>query len=354
LSPYTFRFIPLIIAPREILFMNHDSSFSAWRGRLLRYQGPAFWRSVWQVVNTLVPYCALWFLMYHTVAISFWLTLPLVILAAGFLMRAFIISHDCGHGSFFKSDRANAIMGTITGFLVFTPYYHWRWQHAVHHGTAGDLDKRGMGDVWTLTVQEYLEASRWKRISYRLVRNPFVLFVLAPLILFLIVHRVPSPVAKPREIRSVLWTNVALAIWVTGLSFVFGFTTYLVLQLSVLGIATSIGVWLFYVQHQFEGVYWARHKEWDFAEAALQGSSFYKLPKVLQWFTGNIGFHHIHHLNPQIPNYKLETCHESVPELQVVEPLTFFRSCKSFGYRLWDEQRQRMVGYGYLQNPGSD
>ena len=210
--------------------------------------------------------------------------------------------------------------GFITGVLTFTPYYHWRWEHAIHHATSGDLDRRGMGDIWTLTVQEYLESSRWKRFAYRLARNPVVLFVIAPLFVFLVRHRFPKAKASRRERHSVYWTNLAILGMAAGLSWIFGLKAYLLIQLTVLVVAGSAGVWLFYVQHQFEGVYWERGEEWDYTAAALQGSSFYKLPKVLQWFSGNIGFHHIHHLSSRIPNYNLEKCHKADPLFQTVKP----------------------------------
>jgi len=269
--------------------------------------------------------------------------------AAGFLVRVFIIFHDCGHGSFFKSRRANDAWGFIAGVLTFTPYFHWRWEHALHHSTSGDLDRRGVGDVWTLTVQEYLESSRWKRFAYRLARNPFVLFVLAPLFLFVIRERFPSPGAPRRERNSVYLTNLAILGLAGTLSCIFGLKAYLLLQLTITLVAGSAGIWLFYVQHQFEGVYWERGEEWDYAKAALQGSSFYKLPKILQWFSGNIGFHHIHHLSPRIPNYHLEKCHRAEPLFQTVQPITLFSSFKSFTFRLWDEQRRKLVGYGHLR-----
>ncbi len=322
---------------------------SAWKEIVARYQNPSVGRGVWQIVNTLVPYAALWYLMYLSLAVSYWLTVPLAILSAGFMVRLFIIHHDCGHGSFFKSRRANDILGIITGVLTFAPYYHWRWEHAVHHATSGDLDRRGLGDIWTLTVQEYLEASRWKRFAYRLARNPAVLFVIAPLFLFLVKQRFPHPKASKRERHSVYCTNLAILAMAAGLICVFGSKAYLVIQLTVIAVAGSAGVWLFYVQHQFDGVYWERAGEWDYATAALKGSSFYKLPKILQWFTGNIGFHHIHHLSPRIPNYHLEKCHEAEPLFQSVKPVTLFSSLKAFTYRLWDEQRRKLVGYGHLR-----
>jgi omega-6 fatty acid desaturase (delta-12 desaturase) len=283
--------------------------------------------------------------MYCSLAISVWLTVPLAVLAGGFLVRIFIIFHDCTHGSFFRSRRVNEIVGCVMGVLCFTPYHRWRWEHSIHHSSAGDLDRRGTGDVWTLTVQEYLEASRWKRFAYRLARNPFILFVVAPLMLFLVLERIPTSKAGRRERLSVYTTNALLALMVTGMSLLFGWKAYLLLQLTAVMIAGSAGVWLFYVQHQFEGVYWERGQEWDYEKAALQGSSYYKLPPVLQWFSANIGFHHIHHLSPRIPNYHLARCHRSEPLFQTVKPVTLFSSFKCLTFRLWDERRRRMVGY---------
>ena len=321
----------------------------AWKEAVAKYQKSALGPSLWQLANTLVPYAALWCLMYLSLAVSWWLALPLAVLAGGFLVRVFIIFHDCGHGSFFSSARANHILGSITGVLTFTPYFHWRWEHALHHATSGDLDRRGTGDVWTLTVQEYLEASCWKRFAYRLARNPVILFGLAPLFLFLVKQRFAAAKAGPREQNSVLWTNLALGLMAAWLSWVFGFKAYVLLQLVVMMVAGSAGVWLFYVQHQFDGVYWERNAHWDYGTAALKGSSFYKLPKVLQWFSGNIGFHHIHHLSPRIPNYYLEKCHRAEPLFQTVKPLTLFSSLRSFTFRLWDEQRRSLVGYRALK-----
>jgi omega-6 fatty acid desaturase (delta-12 desaturase) len=322
---------------------------SRWKEIVVRYQKPAVWRGLWQIVNTLVPYTVLWYLMYLTVPVSWWIAVPLAVLAGAFLVRVFIIFHDCGHGSFFKSRQANDTLGIITGILTLTPYYYWRWEHSLHHSTAGDLDRRGTGDIWTLTVQEYLESSRWRRFAYRLARNPVVLFVIAPLYLFLIKHRLASPKASPRERYSVYWTNLAVLGIAVGLSWIFGIQAYLLLQSTALMVAGSAGVWLFYVQHQFEGVYWERAGDWDYTTAALKGSSFYKLPRVLQWFSGNIGFHHIHHLSPRIPNYHLERCHKAEPLFQTVKPVTLFSSFKSFTFRLWDEQRRKLVSYRQLR-----
>ena len=321
---------------------------NAWKKAITPYQKPDLRRSVWQIVNTLVPYLLLWLLMVPAYRISFWLALPLIILTAGFTIRAFIIFHDCGHGAFFSSRRANEIVGFITGLVAFTPFFSWRRAHAVHHSASGDLDRRGDGDVWMMTTEEYLSSSWWRRIVYRVYRFPVVLFVISPVILFLIVHRIPKE-GRSREQRSVWLTNIALLMIAILMSLLIGFKTYAILQIPILAIAASAGVWLFYVQHQYEDVYWQRHQEWDYATAAVEGSSFYKLPKVLQWFTGNIGFHHIHHLSPRIPNYNLEACHDANVELQV-EPLTLWQSFKCIRYRLWDEANLRLISFGELKD----
>lgn len=322
---------------------------ATWKPIVAKFQKPSVGRAAWQMTNTLGGYALTWFLLAICIKISWWLVPPLVLLAAGFLVRTFIIFHDCGHGSYFRSSRANDVVGFITGVLTLTPYYHWRWEHNVHHATSGHLDKRGTGDIYTLTVQEYLEASRWKRFAYRLARNPFILFILAPLYLFIFQQRFPSSKAGKRERRSVYWTNLGVLVMAAGLSMVFGLGTYLLIQLVITATAGAAGVWLFYVQHQFDGVYWERGENWDYTKAALEGSSFYKLPKVLQWFTGNIGFHHIHHLSARIPNYNLERCHKADPMFQSVKPITLLQSFKCLTFRLWDEQQRKLVGFGYLR-----
>jgi len=317
----------------------------SWRSKVAEYQQPSTKRAMWQLINTFVPYVFLWYVMYYASHVSLWLTLPLAVLAGAFLVRVFIIFHDCGHGSYFESRRANDIVGFIAGVLTFTPYYHWRWEHAIHHGTAGQLDKRGTGDVWTMTVQEYLESSRWKRFAYQLARNPLVLFVVAPLYLFVVRQRFASSNADRRERQSVRLMNVAILGVVALLSWVFGVAPYLMIQLTVTMVAGAAGVWLFYVQHQFEDAYWERGDNWDYTAAALRGSSFYELPRILQWFSGNIGFHHIHHLSPRVPNYNLQKCHESDPLFQQVKPITLGSSMKSLAFRLWDERAKKLVGY---------
>ena len=320
-----------------------------WKQTLARHQRSALRSSAWQLVNSLVPYAILWGLMAWASSRSIWLMLALAVPAAGFLVRVFIIFHDCGHGSFFRSSRANAFWGFVTGVLTFTPYGQWRHDHAVHHATAGDLDRRGRGDIWTLTVGEYLEAPLGRRLAYRLARNPLVLFVVGPLYVFLIKQRFPSRKDGPRERRSVHLMNAMLAALIVALGLTVGFGTLVKVQLPLTLLAGAAGVWLFYVQHQFEGVSWERREHWDFVGAALKGSSFYRLPKVLQWFSGNIGFHHIHHLAPGIPNYNLEKCHREEPLFQAVKPITLWGSLKSLSFRLWDEQRRKLVGFGHVR-----
>jgi omega-6 fatty acid desaturase (delta-12 desaturase) len=313
------------------------------------YSQPDWRRSVWQLVNSIVPYIILMVAMYYSLEISYWLTLTLAIPTAGFLVRIFIIFHDCGHGSFFKSHKANTIVGYFTGIINYAPYHGWRYNHAQHHATCSDLDRRGIGDVWTLTKQEYLDLSAGSKLGYRLYRHPFVLFVLGPIWLFLINHRFSPRDAKKRERRSVWLTNLGIIIMVATLSLFIGIKAYLLIQLPVLLIGGMSGIWLFYVQHQYEDVYWNRHDAWDFQDAALEGSSFYKLPAILQWFTGNIGFHHVHHLNARIPNYNLQRCHEKIALFREVKPLRFFTSLKSLRFRLYDEELGRMIGFKSLR-----
>ncbi len=337
-------------ADADSIKAGHQTEIAAWKKLVAEYQEPNRWHASWQIVNTIGSYAGLWYLMHLSLRVSWWITLPLAVLAGGLLVRVFIIFHDCGHGSFFESRLANDIWGFIAGILTFTPYYHWRWEHSLHHATAGNLDRRGVGDVWTLTVQEYLESSRWKRFAYRLARNPIVLFVLTPLFLFVVMQRIPSPKASRRERHSVWWMNLAILGMITGLSSVFGIVPYFLIQLTAMAVAGSAGVWLFYVQHQFEDAYWERGEDWGYTEAALRGSSFYKLPRILQWFSGNIGFHHIHHLSPRIPNYNLERCHRSDPMLQDVKPITLFSSMRSITLRLWDESAKKLIGFRHLKD----
>jgi omega-6 fatty acid desaturase (delta-12 desaturase) len=333
---------------RESSESDTQSGSPDWKGFVAPYQVPSTARATWQIVNTFAPYALLWYLMHLTVAISWWLTLPLAAVAGGFLVRIFIIFHDCGHGSFFESRRANNFWGFVSGVLTLTPFHHWRWEHSLHHATSGDLDRRGVGDVWTMTVQEYVESSRGRRFVYRMARNPFVLFILAPVYVFFVRNRYPRATANRRERLSVRWMNFAVLGMAVGMAAILGLKAYLLIQLTSVLVAGSAGFWLFYVQHQFEGVYWERRERWDYATAALQGSSFYKLPRLLQWFSGNIGFHHIHHLSSRIPNYNLEKCHKANPLFHSVKSVTFFSSFKCLTFRLWDEQGRKLVGYRHL------
>lgn len=315
------------------------------RHNLATYQRPCTASSTWQLVNTLVPFALLWAAAYYTLQVSFWLALPVILLASGFLIRTFIIFHDCGHQSFFRSRRVNNFWGFVTGILTFTPYFYWTKNHARHHATSGNLDKRGQGDVWMMTVDEYMRAPRKQRMWYRFYRHPFVMLVLGPLFLILVTHRFSRRKVTKKERLGLYFTNVGILIVAAGLSWAMGLKAYLIIQFFTLLFGLMFGVWLFYVQHQFEGVYWSRNNEWDFVEASLEGGSFYDLPIVLRWFTGSIGYHHIHHLNPRIPNYRLARCQDEISDLQRTPRVGFFASLKALGYRLWDEESNRLIGF---------
>jgi omega-6 fatty acid desaturase (delta-12 desaturase) len=330
-------------------FSPIEDAKRTWKQAVAAYQSPDLRRSIWQLANSLVPFLALWYLAYRLLAVSYWLTLATDILAAGFLVRVFIIFHDCGHGSFFSSKAANDTVGFITGVFTLTPYYEWRHEHALHHATAGDLDRRGRGDVWTMTVSEYRAASFWQRLGYRLYRNPLVMFGVGPLYVFLLKQRLPRPGSEPRERLSVHLANLALTVIIAALTLAIGLKAVLLVHLPIMLISGAAGVWLFYVQHQFEEVYWQRSGERDYVDVALKGSSLFALPRVLQWFSGNIGFHHIHHLSPRIPNYRLEKCYREQPLFQDVDRITLLGSLRTLRLRLYDEQSQRLVGFGALR-----
>lgn len=279
---------------------------------------------------------------------SIWITLLLAFPASGFAIRLFIIQHDCGHGSFFKLQRANDLCGLFCSIFTFTPYHYWRKTHAIHHKSSGNLENRGVGDIYTMTVKEYFRKSRWGKLKYRLYRNPLILFIVFPTILFLIIYRFPSP--KYRDLRnyrfSVYLTSLVIGLLIGMLIWLVGLKSFLLIQLPISIITSSTGTWLFYIQHQFEDTYWADVENWDFSQAALHGSSYYKLPKILQWFTGNIGFHHIHHLSPRIPNYLLEKCQKENPELQeTAKVLTIRTSLKSILLSLWDENQKKLISF---------
>jgi len=346
-SPAATNGMPVAAIP--VAPVPGETEVATWKAVVARFGRPNALRASWQLVNTLGAYAIAWGLIYWSLSVSWWLTVPLALLAGGLLIRVFIIFHDCGHGSFFASRTANAFWGFVTGLLTMTPFYHWRWEHAVHHGTTGDLDKRGVGDIWTMTVREYVQSTRWKKIGYRFVRNPIVLFVIAPVILLAVLQRFSRTEADPRERQSVWIMNAAIAVMVLGMMAIFGPLAYLIVQLIVLMVAGSAGIWLFYVQHQFEDAYWERGQDWDYVAAAMQGSSFFKLPRVLQWFSGNIGFHHIHHLSPRIPNYYLEACHRSDPLFAGVKPMSLWCALRTLGLRLWDESSKKLVGWRHLR-----
>ena len=318
---------------------------TTWRQAVAAYQSPDLRKSLWQLFNSVVPYLALWYIAYRLLAISFWLALPAQILAGGFLVRVFIIFHDCGHGSFFRSKKANEFVGYLTGILTFTPYHDWTKEHARHHATAGDLDRRGLGDVWTMTVEEYRDASPMHRLGYRLYRNPVVMLGLGPIYSFIIKQRIPRAKTGPRGRKSVHITNLALVVIFGGLFLTIGVGATLAVQLPIFAIGGAWGIWLFYVQHQFEDVYWEHRDQRDYVTVAMQGSSYYALPRVLQWFSGNIGFHHIHHLNPSIPNYRLPVVQREQEIFQAVKPLTLRTSLQSLRMRLYDEASRRMVSF---------
>lgn len=303
--------------------------------------------AIWQLVNTMIPYAALVALMITLVRnnVPYWITLLLSVVAGLFLIRIFIFFHDACHGSFFSSRSANIIIGYITGILTFTPYFNWRHSHAIHHSTAGNLDKRGTGDVWTMTVEEYQEADKLQRFLYRFIRHPLVMFGFGPAVMFLVVHRFAEKTATKRDKQSVVIANLAIGAILIIAHFTIGLGTYFMVQLPIIYFAGMMGLWLFYVQHQFETVYWVRDNEWDRVRAAFEGASYYKLPKVLQWFSGSIGFHHIHHLRAGIPNYNLERCYNAVPAVQKVTPITIRTSIQSLWMHLIDEPAGRMVSF---------
>lgn len=329
--------------------INTNNASLSWMEIVSKYNFSDPLKSWWQVINSVVPYLLLWAAMIWSLNYSYWLTLLLSVFAAGFLVRIFIIFHDCGHGSFFKSQRLNRIVGIITGLMAFTPYHKWHHDHKEHHATVGNLDKRGTGDVKTLTIEEFLARSKWNRFKYRLYRHPIFLFGIAPFLVFVLQNRLSKKYMNRKEHLYLHLTNLALISIIALSMWAIGWKAYLLIQLPVIYIAAVNGVWLFYIQHQYENVVWTRSKAWNYKNIALEGSSYFKLPIVLQWFTGNIGFHHIHHLSPRIPNYKLPKCFKENPMFQEVKPITFISSLRSLKLRLWDEKRNKMVGFKALR-----
>lgn len=322
-----------------------------WNQALSPFIGPDTRKSLFQLLSSAVPFFGLWYLSYLSLGVSYWLTLFLAVPTAGFLMRLFMIQHDCGHGSFFRSRKVREILGFWIGVLTLTPYAYWRKTHAYHHAHSGDLDRRGFGDIETLTVKEYLDLPAHRQLAYRIYRHPLVLFGFGALFHFVVIHRYPwtTPKAWTRAWRSVWLTNLALAGIVTAMALTVGLRSFLLVHIPVTVVTCSLGVWLFYVQHQFEDTYWHRHEDWDYFDAALEGSSLLVLPKPLQWITANIGIHHVHHLNARIPNYRLQEAMDEVPELQSPTRIRIGDTFDLIRRTLWDEDRERLVGFRELK-----
>ena len=333
---------PLVVA-EPVSDPPNDPAF--WRDQLNAYASPRLLRSCVEVGTSVLPYLALSVGMYFALAVSPWLTLALAPVSAAFLLRSYIIFHDCSHGSFMPSRRANAWLGTFCGLLVLSPFVRWRHDHAVHHATSGDLDKRGIGDLPTLTVAEYRARSPRGRLGYRLFRNPLVMFGLGPIFAMIIGPRIVARSAPPRMRSSVIRTDIALAVIGAALIEAIGLGDLLLVWAPAALLAGGVGIWLFYVQHQFEEAYWQRSDGWCYADAALRGSSFLDLPKVLQFFSGNIGYHHIHHLSVRIPNYNLQRAHEENPIFRTVPTLSLRDGLHAVRLKLWDEDRARMVTF---------
>jgi acyl-lipid omega-6 desaturase (Delta-12 desaturase) len=312
---------------------------------LAAYAQPCLRRGWLQIATSAVPYLALCGLMYLTLDISPALTVVLAIPAAGFLVRVFVVFHDCAHGSLFPSKRANARVGTVLGLFVLSPFRRWRHDHAIHHATSGDLDRRGVGDIVTLTVSEYRARSQRGRLGYRLIRHPLVMFGLGPVFAMIVGPRIVARGARPRMRNSVLGTDVALVVLVGGLCWLVGWGAFLIVWAPAALLAGSVGIWLFYVQHQFEDAYWKNAADWSYAEAAMRGSSYLKLPKLLQFFTGNIGFHHVHHLNARIPNYNLQRAHDASSAFAEVPTLSLWDGLRAVRLKLWDEDAGRLVTF---------
>ncbi|WP_438349377.1 fatty acid desaturase [Paenibacillus sp. FA6] len=319
------------------------------RKKVAPYEKTEMKSSVRQLINTMGPLIVLWYAAYLSLSVSYWLTLVLAIVTSGFVIRTFIIFHDCTHQSFFKSKMANKVIGTITGVVALVPYEQWKYSHSMHHATSSNLDKRGTGDMWLLTVDEYAEASKMTRLAYRFYRNPLVMFGLGPIAVFLFQYRFNRKGAKRKERINTYVVNISIVAVYSLLIWAIGWQAFVMVQGPVFFVSGCLGIWLFYVQHQFEDSYFENEDEWDYVKAAVDGSSYYKLPKVLQWFTGNIGFHHVHHLNPKVPNYHLEEAHNATPPLHQATTITIGTSLKSLNFRLWDEENKVFISFGEMK-----
>jgi acyl-lipid omega-6 desaturase (Delta-12 desaturase) len=332
---------------------DHPPERPFWREDLAPYARPRMGRSLVDLATSVVPYLALSVAMYFALSVSYLLVLLIAIPAAGFLVRTFILFHDCSHGSFLPSRRANAWLGVVLGLLVYSPFLRWQHDHAIHHATSGDLDRRGGGDVRTLTVTEYNALSGRGRLGYRLFRNPLVMFGIGPIFALLIGPRLVARDARPRMRRSVITTNIALAVFVAALCLLMGWRDFLLVQAPTVMLAGSAGIWLFYVQHQFEDAYWEDTGGWSYADAALRGSSYLKLPAVLQFFSGNIGLHHVHHLNARIPNYNLQRAHDENSIFDGVPVLSLRDGLHAVRLKLWDEESRHMVTFAQARPPSA-
>ena len=333
--------------------MTLENGRLAWRETLAPFAVPSARQGTLALATSLVPYLAVSVAMDLTLGVSLTLTVALAVLAAGFLLRVFVMFHDCAHGSLLPSRRANRVLGTILGLLVLSPFTRWRHDHAVHHATAGDLDRRGVGDIVTLTVAEYQARSWPGRLGYRLTRNPLVMFGLGPIFAMIIGPRIVAKNARPRMRNSVLATDAMLAALLAAAVWLIGWQDFLIVWAPAAMLAGAAGIWLFYVQHQFEDTYWQNADEWDYADAALQGSSHLTLPAVLRFFTGNIGLHHVHHLNAKIPNYHLPRAHAASPLFAAVPTLTLWDGMRAVRLKLWDDQTDRLVTFRQARRGGA-
>ncbi len=323
-----------------------------WLHALASYRKPSLTRSLFEIAITAAPFIGLWIAAWWSLSISYWLTLAIAVGAAGFLLRFFMIQHDCGHGAFFRHRRVNDWVGRVIGVLTLTPYDVWRASHAVHHATTGNLDRRGVGDIDTLTVREYRALPAWRRLIYRAYRHPVVMFGIGPAYLFVLRNRLPVGQAGRgwRDWVSAMGTNAGIAAGAAIIIWAIGLVPFLLIHLPITIVASSIGVWLFYVQHQFEDTFWAEDEAWDLPDAALYGSSHYDLPAVLRWFTANIGMHHVHHLCSRIPFYRLPQVLRDHPELARLRRLTIMQSLKCVNLRLWDEGQRKLVSFAAARN----
>lgn len=322
-----------------------------WQKRLAPYKKPIDRVAIRQLAVTAPLFVFGWWAMLQTLEISYFLTLLLAVPMAGLYIRLFIFQHDCGHGAFTSSRRLNNAIGSVIGVLTLTPYAYWKHTHAIHHATHGDLERREWGDIDTLTVDEYLAKGFWGRLGYRLYRHPLTLLVVAPFYQFVLLHRLPlgTPLAWKREWRSIVVNNLVLIGLFVLAHFTIGIDRLLLVQGPIFVLGGAIGVWLFFVQHQFEDTYWDHHEEWSFDRAGLEGSSFFDLPPILHWFTGNIGYHHIHHLSSKIPNYRLKETLDAFPEFHQVTKITIAESLRCGKLKLWDEESRRLVGWDHLR-----